>query len=77
MKTGNTFSVLKEEGTESLIEKEEPPPIDKIDKDKLKRKRNAKERNSEMRPKPELPKNNPNKKIKIRKSSPLRCKSVK
>ena len=68
IKTENTFTVLQKENTEPLQEEKEPPKIIKIDKDEKKickgkgRKRIRKDhserkRESEMGPKPGLPKN--------------------
>ena len=67
-KTENTFSVLQKKNAEPLLEAEEPPSIDKIDKnekkvikgkgnERIKTQSETKGEN-EMGPKPRLPKNN-------------------
>ena len=89
--TENTFSVLQEEDTESLWEKEEPPKIVKIvkiDKDeknickgkgrgKIRKVHNKRKGESETGPKPGLLKNYSNEEIQNKNWAPLRCKSAK
>ena len=86
-KTENTFSVLQE-NTEPLRKEEEPPQIVKIDKDekkicegkgrrRIRKAKSERKGESEMGPKPGLPKNNSNEGSQNKNRVLLRSKSAK